>query len=411
MPSNDLYEDIHASISGNGSAIRAEMNFEPAGGQQSKINPSLYIGGEYASYGKKDNEGKFESENVIVNSVAAESNRAEMALLAAYQEGKITFPDVLVHIKSKQRSYSTIELPHRIFDSVIRDSKLNDERFGYTDLGEKLANTSLANNTWMFHTAPTSLVFGFWDSQGTGSKSERLYVSEIEAKDVYHGKAPGGRLDPLVIEKESGTLYESSNPEIDGPWTLDPKKAVLKSNKPVLYKKKGTPAEAVHGHIPPSFKEKSGKVKAGGVFAESIVQTAVFNVTHLKKMKFPNPETGERIPEEEHAYRMVLATLGIAAYSLMFDFGFDLRSRCLLIPMSEPELQFIGRTTQDVTRMALTTQDALQAYEYAVAQLKKLGLPWNCDPICLQASADLETLVANSDRHRKFSSSATGEDS
>jgi CRISPR-associated protein Csb1 len=82
-------------------------------------------------------------------------------------------------VYGNEKTVSILEAGHRLGDAVIRSSELKDEAQKafklYLDTGDALALAKLA---------PTSLVFGVWDSRDTQAKLPRLVQSVIRAWDV-----------------------------------------------------------------------------------------------------------------------------------------------------------------------------------------------------------------------------------
>ena len=61
---------------------------------------------------------------------------------------------------------SVLEAPHRIADAIFRDSTLDGVGFRLTEIGKRIFRSSPINATEAFKYAPTSLLFGVWDSTG-----------------------------------------------------------------------------------------------------------------------------------------------------------------------------------------------------------------------------------------------------
>ena len=61
---------------------------------------------------------------------------------------------------------TSLQVPHRLADAILRDSDLNGTRFRESEKGRALNRASIANATPLFEMCPTALVFGMWDSTG-----------------------------------------------------------------------------------------------------------------------------------------------------------------------------------------------------------------------------------------------------
>lgn len=123
----------------------------------------------------------------IIDTVGAEANRIEPLFKPDKCDGKYAalVPQVLIKVKSsvpgKEREWTVnlLDAGHRAGDAVIRFTKLGEQIFqafkAYGESGdaEKLARI-----------APTSLVFGVWDSRGTQEKIARIFRSVVRATNV-----------------------------------------------------------------------------------------------------------------------------------------------------------------------------------------------------------------------------------
>jgi CRISPR-associated protein Csb1 len=93
----------------------------------------------------------------------------------------------------------------------------------------------------------------------------------------------------------------------------------------------------------------------------------------------------------------VLAALALYAVALQQDSGYDLRSRCLLMPQEAPRAELIGPTTQDVEPFCLTSSSCREVFDAARQEARKFGLSWKGGVIALQPSPKLVELVRRSD--------------
>src|SRR5579875_2898439 len=118
-----------------------------------------------------------------IDSVGSQANRMEPIFKAA-KAGETDNPlSKLVPqidiVYGNEKTVSILEAGHRLGDAVIRSSELKDEAQAafklYLDTGDASKLAKLA---------PTSLVFGVWDSRDTQAKLPRLVQSVIRAWDV-----------------------------------------------------------------------------------------------------------------------------------------------------------------------------------------------------------------------------------
>jgi CRISPR-associated protein Csb1 len=111
-----------------------------------------------------------------IDSVGAQANRMEPVFKAAPYDRLVPQIDILY---GNEKAVSILEAGHRLGDAVIRCTGLKDEARAafvlYLDTGDASAIAKLA---------PTSLVFGVWDSRDTQAKLPRLVQSVIRAWNV-----------------------------------------------------------------------------------------------------------------------------------------------------------------------------------------------------------------------------------
>jgi len=121
----------------------------------------------------------------VIDSIPSQANRIEPAFADAIADGKLV-PCVVVKVKSKnedgeeeEHGVNLLEAGHRAADAVVRFSSLANE------LAAAIRARQNGDSLPLAKIAPTSLVFGMWDSRATGVKVPRLLNSIIRAYDVY----------------------------------------------------------------------------------------------------------------------------------------------------------------------------------------------------------------------------------
>lgn len=386
MNTTELCEKLLSSCGGGMSALRVVVPLLPAGGDGDKVSPPTYEGGKYA-FEKRVLNGRSDVETVLLDSVQSQANRLEDALLTAVRAREIRIPLLTVDIPGHQ-TITSLSAPHRVHDAIFRDSRYEGVRFRDSEIGKAMVEARAWNATGMFRLCPTALLFGTWDSQsGAGvnsAKFARALVSEIVGFDAQLGSKTSSRLDPLGIKKMPGTIYESKTEQ----WTLDESKAVKSKGNPQLFKK-GTPAEINHGNIPPTISD-------GGVTLREARQTAVLSFTQLRKLRFP--VKGKDSTMANVAGRAVVAALGVLALTLQLEDGYQLRSRCHLIPATEPEFEWLGAVATEKATSQINAQTARESFEALYQGAKIAGLDWQEEPIALTPEDKLVKLVQMSDQ-------------
>lgn len=110
------------------------------------------------------------TKSVLIDSVGAQANRME----PLFKEGSYAKLVPQIEIKAGDKAVSLLDAGHRAADAIVRYSPLRtDLRAAFLELRDKGDARKLAK------LAPTSLVFGAWDSRDTETKIPRLLASTI----------------------------------------------------------------------------------------------------------------------------------------------------------------------------------------------------------------------------------------
>ncbi|MDE0268055.1 MAG: type I-U CRISPR-associated RAMP protein Csb1/Cas7u [Acidimicrobiaceae bacterium] len=391
------FENLRDAVAGGAVALRSTVRLQPVDGPGGKVFPPTYAttASKSNKYVVEDRQlGDRVATTVLLDSVASQANRAELALLDGWEVGELEFPVPYVDFRGESDlddlgRITVLEAPHRLADAIFRDSLLGGTLFRLSEIGQAITDARPDNATAMFRYAPTALLFGQWDSTGPkgglGSKFQRAYVSEIVGFDAEIGKKVGSRLDPLQIEREAAVVYEHKDKK--QVWTLDPAEAVIDKGKPKSAGKGGgRPSEINHGNIAPSI-----DTQAGGVTISVAHQTVVISFPALRRLRFSGASR-----EAEIAARTAIAALGVVAIAYGYETDHDLRSRCLLIPEHAPELEMVSRDGSTPERVAVDRESSAQILGEAAAQAKQLGIGWEEDQIVLRPAPKLLDLLRRS---------------
>ncbi len=388
-------ESLRAAVRGSAAAFRCIRRLQPAGGPGAKIFPPTFAGAVYAIEQRRVPGREAPVPCVLLDSVQSQANRMELALQDAVDAGKIRIPLLIVDFSEydptgdldadtsagrlieKVGRITSLQVPHRLADAILRDSELDGARFRKSATGKALNTVSLSNATPLFELCPTALVFGMWDSTGPkgglGPKFERAIVSEIvgvgaEWHESYRTR--GVRRDPLEISKNVPVIRSED-------------RSLLRVAEPGA---KGAvrPSEINHSSVP-------FEVPNSGVTIEYAEQTATLSLICLRRLRFPID--GKHDENVDVVARTVLAALGLAAATLAFENGVDLRSRCLLWPDGPMFWELLDRPGQEPKKFSLTTDAAIQLLKDAAGAAQQTGLPWPEQPLVLRPSAELVNLV------------------
>jgi len=402
------YADLRRAVTGGAVGVRARTELEPLGGPGDKVFPPTYLPpqgerqpeflSKYALELRRQPDGGAVVESVVLDSVASQANRLELALLAAARRGECAIPVTSVDFSPWPElgldRITDLEAPHRVFDALLRDSYDGDLLFRFAGAGRAITDATPRNAAALFHHAPATLLFGGWDSTGPkggrGSKYERAITSEIVATGITTGKKTASRIDPAAIEKV-GKVYASGD---DLGWTLNAEDALVDAKgKP---SERGHPSDVNHGNIAPTI-----DVQAGGVTATRILATTVISFVQLRRLQFPTGSDAQPLADRgaaEDAARTALAALGLAATVLAFDEGFDLRSRCVLTATGPLAFDLMGRAGE-VTSFQLTSAEATALVAEAAGAAADAGLPWRGSELTLRPSDRLVDLIRRSREH------------
>lgn len=388
---------LERAVAGTAAAFRCRRRLQPAGGAGDKVFPPTFAGAVYAVE-KRRIAGRDEPvQCVLLDSVQSQANRMELALQDAVDTGKIRIPLVVVDFSDHDPTgdleadeqagrlleavgrITSLQVPHRLADAILRDSELDGTPFRKSDRGKTLNRVSFSNATPLFELCPTALVFGMWDSTGPkgglGPKFERAMVSEIVGIGAEWGedyRARGVRRDPLEISRNVLVLANEDR----------------SLRKVAEGKERGIrPSEVNHSSVP--FDSVNS-----GVTVEYAEQTTTLSLVVLRRLHFP--VNGSRTAEADTAARTVLAALGLCSATLAFEAGIGLRSRSLLWPEGPMVWQLLDRPGQEPEEFLLSSSGAIELLESAIASARAAGLPWPEQPLELKPSAALVELVRRS---------------
>jgi CRISPR-associated protein Csb1 len=394
---------IQEAVAGTSAAFRCRRRLRPAGGDGDKVFPPTFAGAVYATEERRIPGNDVPVPCVLLDSVQSQANRMEAALQEAIDNNQIEMPLVIVDFSSHDPTgdieadeqagrfidpvgrVSSLQLPHRLSDAIIRDSELGGVPFRQSERGKTLNRMSLVNATPLFELCPQALIFGMWDSTGPkgglGAKFERAMVSEIVGVGAQVGDLRRGvRRDPLEIR---AAVKVRRNP--DKTWRVADG---AEKGKEIV-----EPSKVNHSSVPfPKQREKKASDNSfDGVTIDYAEQTTTLSLIGIRRLRFPLDGVGR--PDVDNAARTFLAALGICAAALAFEAGMDLRSRCLLWPDDPMQWELLGRPGENKAKYNVGGPQALRLVQEAVQAARDTGLPWRTDPIVLTPNAELVKLV------------------
>lgn len=374
------YADL-ARAAREDAAFRRRRRLQPVGGQGDKIFPPTYPGPNNAPTHVFETRiiGGQQVVCVLIDSVQSQANRLEEALLAAAEADRISLPRLYVDFPgaglNSVPAISSLDAPHRIFDAILRDSKLGDENFRDSALGKRLREAKAHDATAILQASPTALLFGVWNSTGEGgglgAKFARAIVSEIVGVNAAIGAKAAVRIDPLGIP--------SSVKVVGGPndWKLADSG---KDGKPEKGSK--NPSEVNHSNIIAKFVEQ-------GVTCDYAEQTSVITLAGLRRLRFGGDAA------RDDAARAYLAALGLVALAEADAQGYALRSRCDLVCDGEAPLELVAFDGK-ATAVSLSVDAARALHEEAFAKAKAAGFKLDPAPVKLVPQEKLLEIIKRS---------------
>ena len=203
-----LTETLRSALTAGDAVIRIQAALEPASG--GKILPPTYAGAVHNMTPPREDGS---SEWCSVDSPASFANRVEAAIYA-------THPELApLRVQVGERTLSTLEMPHRAFDAILRESLLDGTRWPNTEIAKSLSAATTQAAYPLLQYDPCMVLLGGWDSTKLGERTPatrelKLPAAlsvEITATDVLPIRRAGYRLDPLGIEGTEASLVEQAD--------------------------------------------------------------------------------------------------------------------------------------------------------------------------------------------------------
>jgi CRISPR-associated protein Csb1 len=271
-----------------------------------------------------------------IDSVGSQANRMETIFKAAKPgEPENPLSKLVPQIDiayGNEKTVSILEAGHRLGDAVIRSSDLKDDAQKafklYLDTGDASALAKLA---------PTSLVFGVWDSRDTQAKLPRLVQSVIRAWDVDELRR-SAQYNPALDYAALEVFSEEDKQRAEG-----------KAESPL--------AQRGFVHVPATGTH-------GGIVARGAIErTITVNLVALRRLN------------GEHTQSLRRYILGLALVAATEPLDGFLRQGCLLVPDEKTPAEWVA-VNRDGVRTSLVLSPAI-AFDYAEAASDKFGVGQN----------------------------------
>lgn len=250
----------------------------------------------------------------LVDSVGAQANRIEPIFQKpAYRE---LVPQMVIRVGEK--AINLLLAGHRAADALVRFSKAGE---GAWEAFQALLNDRNAEP--MAKLAPTSLVFGVWDSRGTQVKVPRVFRSVVRAHNVRK-LSRSAQFNRATKYVEEGVIDEALDAG-DG-------------DKNPLSRE--------------GFKDSPATASHGGVIAQGdICREITINLSAVRRLYASVGGAGDDADAEPHLrLRRYILSLALIAGTATSDDMFDFREGCQLRqkPKTAPEWRAVPHRGDDV---------------------------------------------------------------
>lgn len=262
----------------------------------------------------------------LIDSVGSQANRIEPIFASAKYRSLV--PQVV--IKAGEKEINLLEAGHRAGDAILRCSELQPTL--------QAAFKAVLNGDagGLAKIAPTSLVFGAWDSRDTQAKLPRLVASTIRAYDVR----PLTRSANYLVQQQVDYVKDGLLPEPES-----------KSEKDVYSVRGFQNALATRTH--------GGVVATGGIRRDATLGLAALRLLAAGK-------------DEAKTLALRRYILGLALTAFTYNPSGYLRQGCLLVLDPNRPREFV-EVAPDGRRTPVTATHE-QAVDYAKAAAAAFGV-------------------------------------
>jgi CRISPR-associated protein Csb1 len=290
---------------------------------------------------------------VQVDSVGAQANRME-PLFKRAKPGQPDNPlaklvpqvDIFVTDSrtNQRKAISLLDASHRLGDALIRVAALNAAAAGEdSEVSKAFAELEAGDATRIAKLAPTSLVFGAWDSRGEGAKLPRIVQSVIRAWDIDPLRR-SAQYNPSIDFNTLGVLDEREKAEAED---------AARSGR------KNPAAQMGYVHVP-AVDTHGGVVVRGGIYRDVTV-----NLIALRQL------------DGEDGAKLRCYVLGLALLAAKEQQDGFLRQGCLLTldPDAPAQWKLVNRTGERKSLAFGPTQITL----YAKNAAEQFGVGQDCE--------------------------------
>ena len=307
-------------------ALVIRQHLVPVEGRDGVLFPSTFASGDGFPGGYNVDVGADGKNVCLVDSVGSQANRIE----PLFKEDKYKALVPQVTVKAGEKVVSILEAGHRAGDAIVRCSQLQK------DLQDAFSALLSGNAEPLAKLAPTSLVFGVWDSRDTQAKVPRVVSSTIRAYNVRK-LTRSAQYVSAVRYIETGLLDEPADKATKDGYSV---RGFL-----------DVPATGSHG----------GVIADGGIRREATLALAALRLLSV---------AGDK--DKTLALRRYILALALVAFT--YPPAGYLRQGCLLVLDNEPKEphQFVEVSLNGKRENCKITHD--EALAFATAAAKAFGI-------------------------------------
>lgn len=320
LTSFDSYLDMEGPA-----AIVLREHLMPVEGSDGVVFPSTYASGDGFPGGYNIDTAPDGTNVCLIDSIGSQANRIEPIFL----EDKYKHLVPQIYVKAGDKEVSIFEAGHRAGDALLRCSELRQ------DLQSAFKKVIQGDSEPIAKIAPTSLVFGVWDSRDTQAKLPRLVSSVIRAYNVRPLKR-SAQYNPPLDYSALNLFSEEDKAKAEG------------NNKSPL-------AQRGFVHVPATGSH-GGVIAHGGIRRDATLGLAALRLLHVGKDK-----------AKTLALRRYI--LGLSLIAFTHHSSSYLRQGCMLVqdPSKSKELVEVfasgerkpfSKTEQDILNFATEAANA-----------------------------------------------------
>lgn len=301
----------------------------PVEGPDGVLFPATFAGGDGFPGGYNiDEDPKTGKKVALIDSVGSQANRIE----PLFKQEKYAQLVPQITVTAGDKEVSIFEAGHRAGDALLRCSSLGET------LQKGFQAVLKGDATPLAKIAPTSLVFGVWDSRDTQAKLPRVLASTIRAYDVRK-LTRGAVYTPPLDYSEQDVFSEDEKAKAEG------------NTKSPL-------AQRGFVHVPASGSH-GGVIADGGIRRDATLGLAAIRLLHAGK-------------DDAATLALRRYILGLALVSFTYNSAGYLRQGCLLVlDPSKPRECVEVHPTGERTPFTLTHADAVA---FATEAAKAFGV-------------------------------------